>query len=200
MSRKSREDQSTWKMPTLYAFVGEYGPFKIKGYEPIENTLIWLCNSQIKDAEDDGRHDMYSLAGPIQKELLFGSSRYSSVLVMDIASMFENKEEYDDAIAKEIEELELTKKFGKLLLRLFQRLLLNQVVVAAQGTLCAVLLKLYQATVRIDGSHVDKMISELWLLQVLLLLRIHFHFDESLFAFCHLLRLFSWRASEKEKM
>lgn len=164
MSRKSREDQSTWKMPTLYAFVGEYGPFKTKGYEPIENTLIWLCNSQIKDAEDDGRHDMYSLAGPIQKELLFGSSRYSSVLVMDIASMFENKEEYDDAIAKEIEELELTKKFGKLLLRLFQRLLLNQVVVAAQGTLCAVLLKLYQATVRIDGSHVDKMISELWLL------------------------------------
>ena len=78
MSRKSREDQSAWKMPTLYAFVGDYGPFKTKGYEPIENTLIWLCNSQKPDnVEDDGRHDMFPLAGGIQQELLFGNPRFT---------------------------------------------------------------------------------------------------------------------------
>ena len=163
MSRKSREDQSAWKMPSLYAFVAEYAPFKTKGYQPIENTLIWLCNSQVQYAED-GRHKMYQLAGPIQQELLHGNPRFSLVLVIDVAGMFESNGEYEEALAKEIEEVDLTKKFGKLLLRLFQRLLLSQVVVAAQGTLCAILLKLYQATVKIDGSHSNKMISELWLL------------------------------------
>jgi G3E family GTPase len=168
MSRKAREDSSTWQMPSLYAFVGAYGPFKTKGYEPIDNTLIWLCNSwTIHDApENDGRHGMYSLAGNIQQELLLagreinGKTRFNTVLVMDIKDMFENQQDYDEALTKEIEQTELTKKFGKKLLRLFQRLLLQDVIVAAEGGLCAILLKLYQAAHRIDAS----MISEMWLL------------------------------------
>jgi G3E family GTPase len=160
MSRKSREDQSAWKVPSLYAFVGEYGPFKLNGYEPIQKTLIWLCNSRTND-DDDGRHAMYSLAGAAQELLLQQpGSRFTTILVVDIKDMFENHDEYKETLAKEIEEVDLTKKCGKKLLRIFQKLLLNQVIVAAQGEMCALLLKLFQALQRIDSD----MISELWLM------------------------------------
>jgi len=160
MSRKSREDQSAWKVPSLYAFVGEYGPFKLNGYEPIKKTLIWLCNSRTND-DDDGRHAMHSLAGAAQELLLHQpDSRFTTILVVDIKDMFENHDEYKETLAKEIEEEDLTKKCGKKLLRIFQKLLLNQVIVAAQGEMCALLLKLFQALQRIDSD----MISELWLL------------------------------------
>eukprot|EP00804_Cyclotella_cryptica_P028439 CCRYP_014210-RA/>CCRYP_014210-RA protein AED:0.01 eAED:0.01 QI:37/1/1/1/1/1/2/89/956 len=163
MSRKARENSSTWEMPSLYAFVGAYGPFKIKGHEPIKNTLIWVCNSQSENIHaNDGQHDMCPLAGAIQQELLLEANdkkRFKTVLVMDVKDIFGNRQNYEDALSAEIEEVILTKKFGKKLLRLFQRLLLQDAIVAASGKFCAVLLKLYQAAHRIDAS----MISELWL-------------------------------------
>ncbi len=81
MSRKAHEDRSAWQVPSLYAFVGEYGPFKVNGYEPIRKTLIWLCNSQTND-DDDGRHAMYPLAGAAQEQLLKQSdSSFRTILL-----------------------------------------------------------------------------------------------------------------------
>ena len=198
MSRKARENQTAWNMPLLYAFVGEYGPFKTNGYEPIRNTLVWLCNgnennngngneNSNRTKHEEGRHPMFSLAGPIQQELLLRGSdsntdreRFSTVLVVDINDMFDTQEDYEEALAKEIEQVDLTKRFGKKMLRLFQKLLLQGVIVAAQGELCAVLLKLYQAIQKMDDAYNHKggidngksnnssnnnnTISELWLL------------------------------------
>jgi len=161
-------------MPSLYAFVGEYGPFKAKDFDPIENTLVWLCNSGETDDTDEGqprRHTMYPLAGPIQDLLLRerdeDDPRFTTVLVVDIHDMFESHEDYTEALAKESEKADLTKKFGKKLLRLFQKLLLYKVAVAATGELCPLLLKLYQAVEKIDDTYsleVNNTISELWLL------------------------------------
>ena len=175
MSRKSKEneDQSVWQMPSIYAFVGEYGPFKAKGFDPIENTLVWFCNTG--ETNDGGnqtqrRHDMFSLAGPIQELLLSEKgkkSKFTAVLVIDINDMFENREEYHEALENEIEAEDLTKKFGKKLLRLFQKLLLHRVAIAAKGELCMVLLKLYKALEKLDASHnleENNTIAELWLL------------------------------------
>ena len=180
MSRKAREDQSSWNMPLMYAFVGEHGPFKTRGLEPIQNTLIWLCNSKREQtqqprAEADAqkpkrkqkqteKHPMFSLAGHLQQELVANrndpsesTKRYSSVLVVDLKDIFGSEEDYETALAKELEEMELTKGFGKKLLRLFQKLLLVDVIVAARGELCGVLLKVYRAIHKMDGapSHGD---------------------------------------------
>ncbi len=170
MSRKSREDKSEWKLPSLYAFVGDYSPFRTKGYDPIGNTLVWFHNSWAKDEEgieDNGRHPMYPLAGGIQEELLMRdrgqNPNFSTVLVIDIKDMFETKDEYEDALTKEIETVELTKAFGKRMLRICQRLLLRQVIVATEGKLCAVLLKLYQALHRLDDSS-NATVSAMWLM------------------------------------
>ena len=159
MSRKARENQSTWLTPSLYAFAAGYGPFKIKDYEPIEETLIWLCNSHHTDTKE-GRHVMYPFSGPAQQLLLQEpNSRFSTILVMDIKDMFETHEDYQEALSIEIEDVELNKRFGKKILRIFQKLLLNKVIVAAPGDMCPVLLKLFQAIQQIDPD----MISELWL-------------------------------------
>lgn len=161
MSRKARIDHSKWKVPSIYAFVGEYCPFKVKDFQPIENTLVWLCNSRT-DEEDDGRHAMFPFSGAAQELLLQPPDRptFSTILVVDIKEMFENSEEYEEALKKEMEEPGLTKKFGKLLLRIFHRLELNEVIMGAQGPICAVLLKLLSSLQRID---VD-MVTDLWLL------------------------------------
>jgi hypothetical protein len=185
MSRKKQEDQSTWQMPSMYAFVGEYGPFKAKGFDPIANTLVWLYNSgnETNDGECDEsyptprqrqprRHAMYPLMDPIQDLLLSSaddasSSRFTTVLVIDIHDMFDSRDEYKAALANETETVELTKKFGKKLLRLFQKLLLYKVAMAATGELCPLLLKMYKALEQIDASYnleANNTISELWLL------------------------------------
>ena len=178
-------------MPSLYAFVGEYGPYKAKGHDPIANTLVWLCNTGIEEANNDGdgngvgdesdptprrrqpkRHAMYPLMDPIQDLLLSGTddaskSRFTTVLVIDIHDMFESHDEYKEALANEIETVELTKKFGKKLVRIFQRLLLHKVAMAATGELCPILLKMYKALEQIDASYnleVNNTVAELWLL------------------------------------
>ena len=142
MSRKSREDNSSWKTPSIYAFVGDYAPLRTKGYEPIENALVWLDFSR----DGDERHAMYSYAGQAQ-EILIKNNESSpdtprTILVVDVKDMFDSKDEYQEALKKEIEDPELTKGFGKKLLRLGQRLLLTEAIVAAQDQFCCVLIKL----------------------------------------------------------
>ncbi len=175
MGRTTAEEELTaWQQPSLYTFVGEYGPFKIKGHEPIEDTLVWLYNSGETNCEDDEddekdprKHPMYPLAAPIQDMLLDNrSSRFSNVLVIDVNDMFESREEYEEALAEEEESLELTKKLGKKLLRLFQKLLVHRVALAARGELCPLLVKLYKALEAIDVSYnleENNTIAELWL-------------------------------------
>ncbi len=53
MFRKSREDKSEWTLPTLFMIVGDYGPFRTKGYDPIGNTLrvVWFHDSWPKEEE-----------------------------------------------------------------------------------------------------------------------------------------------------
>ena len=69
-------------------------------------------------------------------------------------------DELELVLSKESEGIELTKGFGKYLLKLFQRMLLQNVVLAAHGNLCGVLLKLHTAIFNNDPT----IVSELWLL------------------------------------
>ena len=175
MGRKTSDEESAARQqPSLYTFVGEYGPFKIKGHEPIEDTLVWLYNSgeTISEGDEDydkdpRKHPMYPLAAPIQDMLLDNrSSRFSNILVIDLNDMFESREEYQEALFEEEESAELTKKLGKKLLRLFQKLLVHRVALATRGELCPFLLKLYKALEDIDASfnlEENNSIAELWL-------------------------------------
>ena len=173
MGRNSGEDQSEWSMPTMYAFVGDYGPFKAKGFDPIGDILVWLHHSGDPNDElycNPRRHPMHSLAGPIQ-DLLCGDRkkepRFSTVLVVDVADMFETYEEYHEALFEETNDTELTKNFGKKLLKLFQKLLVYKCAMAARGELCDLLLKLYKALEQLD-THAkleeNNTVAEIWLL------------------------------------
>ena len=169
------DESAAWQQPSLYTFVGEYGPFKVKENQPIEDTLVWLYSSGETNSEDDEdddkdprKHPMYPLAAPIQDILLDNKScRFSNVLVIDLNDMFESREEYEEALQEEEESLELTKKLGKKLFRLFQKLLVHRVALAARGELCPLALKLYKALEAIDVTYKleeNNTIAELWLL------------------------------------
>ncbi len=158
MSRKSREDQSTWEMPSIEVFNAGYGPFRAKGFDPIDNALIWFHYST---KNKDGQHPNFSLAGMSQELLLKQKDmRVGTIICIDLKDMFESEPCYEEALAKEIEEVDLTKGFGKKIMRLLQRMLLQNVIVASQKSFCAMLIKLYKAIYFIDPY----LISELWLL------------------------------------
>eukprot|EP00957_Ditylum_brightwellii_P176186 13415460-Ditylum_brightwellii.AAC.1 len=106
-------------MPSVDVFVGEYGPFRTKGHDPIDNALVWFhCSS----TDGDGHHALHSLAGMAQNMILQqqdDNSRFRKIVSINLRNMFECSEyecEYEEALAKEIEEVPLTKKFGKTLL------------------------------------------------------------------------------------
>jgi len=61
---------------------------------------------------------------------------------------------------KEIDEVDLTKGFGKTLLRILQRMLLRNAIIAGQKAFCTVLIKLFKEIYFIDPN----LISERWLL------------------------------------
>jgi G3E family GTPase/ADP-ribose pyrophosphatase YjhB (NUDIX family) len=185
MSRKARENKSAWKTPAIYAFTGDYGPFRAKGFHPIEQVLVVLKNgseggsgSGTSGSAKGGQpqqHALYNLAGEAQELLLKDDDRTAStntttnnmnngILVIDVRAMFETDDEFDVALKKETEDTttsDLTKGFGKSLLRLFQRMLLHNVVLAAQGDLCALVLKLHKALQQMDPD----MVSSLYFLQ-----------------------------------
>ena len=189
MSRKAREDKSTWKTPLIYAFAGDYGPFRTKGFQPIEDVVVVLYNGsnsgKAQDAEDnEERHAMYPLAGEAQELLLKQPSQDGSqyyldkmkhgILLLDIRGMFDTHEDMQVALQKETEEGEasattssstsvITKgSIGKSLLRLFQRMLLRQVTLVAQGDMCGLALKLHRALQQLDPT--DELIAGLYLL------------------------------------
>jgi G3E family GTPase len=87
--------------------------------------------------------------------------KFQRIIVVDVAAMVEAKEDSDndaraealnDMIQKEMESSEPNKGFGKKLFRLLQRLHLEHVTLAAEGDLCCLLLKLYDAFVREDRT------------------------------------------------
>jgi G3E family GTPase len=45
MSRKSREDKSSWKASACcYAIVGDYGPYKFRGHKPVADAVLLLID------------------------------------------------------------------------------------------------------------------------------------------------------------
>lgn len=169
MSRKARQDRSSWKTPSIYAFAGDYGPFRAKGL--IEDTLVVITKSQ---SDNEGRHCMHPLAGQAQELLLKNNQPLSSIsngiIVIDIHSMFTCDDDNDDeshttpweeVLARETEEVELTKGFGKAIFRLLQRMFLRNITLAASGDLCAFVLKLHKALQQYDPA----LVSEVWLIQ-----------------------------------
>jgi G3E family GTPase/ADP-ribose pyrophosphatase YjhB (NUDIX family) len=165
MSRKAREDKSSWNTPTIYAFAGDYGPFKVRGESPIEDALVLLKVTM--PAEDtDGRHAVYQIAGQAQQLLLQQSQhdqeprQFQHILVLDLADRMPEYSAVTEALAKEVAEMELVKGFGKSLLRLIQRLRLQNVVLAAEGQLCALLLKLLAVLQATD----PELATDVWLL------------------------------------
>lgn len=160
MSRKAFADRSSWKTPRLYAFTGGYGPFKPKGHDAIEDVLVVLWHERASE-KDRGRHPMHGVAGVTQEILLRNDTKspFKSILILDIRTMTETDTEGGDpttnsaneddalktALQAEVESPDLVKGFGKSLLRLFERLRLRNVGMAAYGGACPLLLKLVQA-------------------------------------------------------
>lgn len=167
MSRKAREDKSSWKMPSIDVFVGDYSNFNCKGFNTIDKSLLWL---HYGSRTEDGRHTLHSMAGCAQEFLLLRNDglddrnlvppRFRTIISINLKDMFEEDSEFEATLEKEIEEVNLTKTFGKTLVRLVQRMLLKDTIFAAEKELCPLLIKLYQAIHSVDKS----IISEVWLL------------------------------------
>ena len=67
MSRKAFADKSSWKTPSVYAFVGGYGPFRTRQHDSIEDVVVLLYKG---NGEQVRRHPMYGLAKEAQHVLL----------------------------------------------------------------------------------------------------------------------------------
>eukprot|EP00566_Odontella_aurita_P022421 CAMPEP_0113587072 /NCGR_PEP_ID=MMETSP0015_2-20120614/34673_1 /TAXON_ID=2838 /ORGANISM="Odontella" /LENGTH=138 /DNA_ID=CAMNT_0000492627 /DNA_START=12 /DNA_END=424 /DNA_ORIENTATION=+ /assembly_acc=CAM_ASM_000160 len=116
MSRKASADKSSWSIPSIYAFVGGYGPFRTKAFDPIEEVVVLLFNGDsdsfvsTNEAEWQ-RPAMHSFAGEAQGLLLnsCGSSSQdpiicNGILVVDVRDMFEDQEEFDIALKNEAKQ------------------------------------------------------------------------------------------------
>ena len=92
MSRKAREDKSSWLVPDIYVFVGDFGPFKARNNAAITDALVILTSTlngvgkkeakaaAAKDSEDGEKnytHPMHGYAGCAQS-ILLGKDIYSS--------------------------------------------------------------------------------------------------------------------------
>eukprot|EP00977_Amphora_coffeiformis_P005843 scaffold1225_cov164-Amphora_coffeaeformis.AAC.19 len=238
MSRKVYLDKSTWKLPTIYSFVGGYGPFRPpKDFQPVPSGAVVLLyhggstSQESHPQKQQRRHPMYFLAGQVQELLLKEENEESSalpntitgdgsprpLLVVDLETMFEtakvgdnpsndicshkNDEKsaaetmkasslkkkkkkqqqqtdttlssscppktYAQALAAEESSLELTKGFGKVLMKVLQRLVLQQITLVAycdgdgaSSLGCVLAWKLHSALQAID----PEMISNLWMI------------------------------------
>ena len=171
MSRKDRYDKSSWKVPTLFFFVAGYGPSRPKPFEPIEDVTVLLYggndDSVSSDPTDQGRHKMFALAGEAQALLLqeandVDPSVRRGILVVDIRDMFDDGEEMKIALKTETtrdnidsessptmsspnggKKQRRDKGISRLLVRMFKRLHLQNIVLAAKGELCPLALVLH---------------------------------------------------------
>ena len=167
MSRKAREDKTSWSVPSIYGFAGDYGPMK-PPRGGIEEALVILV-STLADGKggdcktDERRHPMYSYAGQAQSLLLGDHCKFRHVVVVDVAGMVTGEDNpvrvLKELMQKELDSRELAKGFGKTLLRLFQRMQLRNVTLAAEGVMCPTLLKLCDA---LGEGHLPA--SDVWLL------------------------------------
>lgn len=173
MSRKAFADKSSWKVPSLFFFVGGYGPYRPKTFEAIEQVTVLLYDGHAGDSSptDQGRHKMLDLAGEAQGLLLpdddnVDPSMRQGILVVDIRDMFENNAEMKVALKNEAtREVDVTtrtttsnalspnggggkkqrhdKGISRLLVRMIKRLHLHNIVLAANGDLCPLALILH---------------------------------------------------------
>jgi len=178
MSRKSREDKSSWKIPSIYAFSGGYGPYRVKTFDAIDGAAVLIHNSSVSSSSKQGveksnsdeekkedsdnfyySHPMHSLAGQLQQHLLAESKDYSSesksFFILDVCDMFDDMNEYEDAISQENESQELTKALGKSILRTLRRMLVQNITLVAKDNLCGLLLKMYRVIEMLDPSMVS---------------------------------------------
>jgi hypothetical protein len=174
MSRKASADKSSWKTPSIFAFVGGYGPFRAKAFNPIEQVVVLLYNGdegKIARAKEERRcHAMYSFAGEAQGLLLKGGdaslqdlSVCNGLLVVDIRDMFDDQAEMDSALKNEAAQdttmdIDQAKKrsekgLSRLLVKIFKRLRLHNIVLAAKnGELCTLALKLHNLLLQTDPN------------------------------------------------
>lgn len=153
MSRKAREDKSSWKIPSVYTFVGAYGPFRGGNKNAgIEDAMVYLYNSSVR--QDPKHHSMHAIAGQAQRLLLEKSNGNRTLFVIDLNPMFDEDTEtdYETSLRNEASKVELTKRFGKVILRLLQRLRLRNAELIAEGSLCCLLWKLYWADPTLWGA------------------------------------------------
>lgn len=172
MSRKARADRTGWNAATIYAFRGDYGPFKPgnKG-QPIKDALILFEhrdnkddgneddesdkeNSTLRPGERQDHHPMYSLAGQAQELLLRQKTAvpFATMIVIDIRPMFKDIDEWTEILKLECEEVDLTRRLGKALVRTLDRLRLQNATLAAFGDMCPVLIKLGKDLRRKDAT------------------------------------------------
>jgi G3E family GTPase len=166
MSRKANAaDRTEWHTASLYAFSGAYGPVKVRGPGPLEDLLVIFQHQKKPKTQSGYNHPVYSLAGEAQELLLQTnnvSMEHTDILVVDLTTMLVLEAQDDDhmkhvdhmdhenrvnaavlaALQKEQNEIDLTKGFGKTLLRLMQRLRLQNVTLLAEKECCPLLIKL----------------------------------------------------------
>ena len=143
MSRKAREDKSSWNRPSMYVFTGGYGPVKARNGSAMEDVLVVLKH---ESDEREGQHAMLSIASEAQELLLHTTEQnpFSDILVVDCVPMLDGAP-WKDVLTAETQEAELTKGFGKPLLRLLQRLQLRNATFVACTDACPILLKIMPA-------------------------------------------------------
>jgi len=163
MSRKAREDKSAWKATSCYVIVGGYGSFKFRGNKPLENAVLIL--TRLDNGNDGNRHALYSYAAQCQQALLRSEpgvySTPRTIIVVDVHSLFETTEDYEEALQQETVDPRFTKRLIRPLLRLVDRLLLRNTTVVAAGALAPLGLKLAEAWIVQKSS--PNAVQQVWL-------------------------------------
>ena len=163
MSRKARAtDRADWNAALLYAFVGDYGPLKARNNEPLKDALVLI---NCAEPTDPRRHRAHAWAASAQELLLRqyengNSAHFDKIIIMDTLPMFDTIHEMEASLQNETQERELTKRFGKNVMRSLQRLRLDNATLCAFGNACPFLLKLALALHQKDAS----LCAKLWLL------------------------------------
>ena len=182
MSRKAFADKTSWKVPSLFFFVGGYGPYRPKTFEAIEQITVLLYDGCADDRSpaSQGHHKMLYLAGEAQDLLLpddddVDPSMRQGILVVDIRDMFEDIAEMKVALKNEAtREVDVTtlatmshssspnggggkkqrrdKDISRLLVRMFKRLQLQNITLAANGDLCPLALILHNLLQESDAE------------------------------------------------
>ena len=133
MSRKARQDRSDWKQVDCYALAAGYGPFKFRTGQACRQTKLLLTT--LDEASD--RHVLHALATAYQRPLLEAFDT-ESVLVLDLRSLV-------DGDSRNVLTESTDSKRLKPLVKLLDRLLIQEATLVAHGDLAPVALQLAHA-------------------------------------------------------